>query len=132
MVFSSLTLCILLPFREPTPCNIEAWHSRLEKELLKRTWFDSIYHAREKLSDYYLIYNYRRKHKSLKRKSPDLYLKTFFPNFADKHPFAFFDSLSGVASVVTLPRVAICLALDKTRKENEIFVTSVDQKILLN
>jgi transposase InsO family protein len=83
MVFSSLTLCILLPFREPTPCNIEAWHSRLEKELLKRTWFDSIYHSREKLAAYYLIYNHRRKHRSLKRKSPYLYLKTFYPDFAD-------------------------------------------------
>jgi putative transposase len=111
---------------------IEAWHSSLERELLKRTWFDSIYHAREKLAAYYLIYNYRRKHRSLKRKSPYLYLKTFFPDIADKHPFAFSDSLSRVASVAMGPGVATCLALDKARKENEIFVTSGNQKVLLN
>jgi hypothetical protein len=28
--------------------------------------------------------------------------------------------------------VATCLALDKARKENEIFVTSENQKVLLN
>ncbi len=36
---------------------IESLHSMIEKELLKRNWFESIYHAKEKIRDYYLIYN---------------------------------------------------------------------------
>ena len=47
-------------------------------------------------------------------------------------PFAFSDSLSRVASVVKVPGVAACLVPDKARKENEIFVTSENQKIVLN
>ena len=103
---------------------IESLHSSLERELIKRNWFDSIYHAREKLAAYYLIYNYRCKHRSLKRKSPYQYINTFFPDFADKHPFAFSDSLSRVASVELGHGVATCLALDKVVEENEIFVAS--------
>jgi hypothetical protein len=52
------------------------------------------------------------------------YINTFFPDFADKHPFAFSDSLSRVASVEFRPGVATCLALDKVVEENEIFVAS--------
>jgi hypothetical protein len=37
-----------------------------------------------------------------------------------------------VFSVAMGPLVATCLALDKARKENEIFVTSENQKVLLN
>ena len=72
---------------------IESHFSILEKEFLRRNWFESLYHARMKIKDYYLIYCYRRKHRALKRRSPYQYIKTFYPDLADKHPFAFSDSL---------------------------------------
>lgn len=50
---------------------IEALHSVLEKELIRRYWFDSIHYARWKIAGYYNTYNSRRKHRSLKRRTPD-------------------------------------------------------------
>jgi transposase InsO family protein len=50
---------------------IEALHSVLEKELIRRYWFDSIHYARWKIEGYYKTYNSKRKHRSLRRKSPD-------------------------------------------------------------
>ncbi len=50
---------------------IEALHSVLEKELIRRYRFDSIHYAKWKISDYYKTYNSKRKHRSLKRKTPD-------------------------------------------------------------
>ena len=82
--------------------------------------------------DYYNIYNYRRKHRSLGRKSPYQYIKTFFPDFADKHPFVFSDSLSRVALDERQKGGATCLALDKERDENMSFVKSENQDLLLN
>jgi putative transposase len=111
---------------------IESLHSSLERELLQRSWFDSLYHARMKISDYYRIYNFRRKHRSLGRKSPYRYIKTFFPDFADKHPFAFSDSLSRVALENGPNGGATCLALDKELDENGSFVPSKNQDLLLN
>lgn len=111
---------------------IESLHSSLERELLKRSWFESLYHARMKIKDYYLIYNYRRKHRSLGKKSPYQYMKTFFPDFSDKHPFLFSDSLSRVALNEGEDRGATCLALDKGNSENNTFVASENQKIVLN
>jgi len=50
---------------------IEALHSVLEKELIRRYWFDSIHYARWKIAEYYKTYNSRRKHRSLRRQTPD-------------------------------------------------------------
>lgn len=50
---------------------IEALHSILEREIITRYWFDSLYHAKMKINDYYKFYNSRRKHRSLKRQTPD-------------------------------------------------------------
>lgn len=111
---------------------IESLHSSLERELLGRNFFESLYHARMLLDDYYRVYNYKRKHRSLKRKSPYQYIKAFFPEFSDKHPFAFSGSLSRVALAGADDGGATRLALDKEEKENEIFVSSEKQEILLN
>ena len=111
---------------------IESLHSSLEREFLSRNWFDSLYHARMRINDYYRIYNFRRKHRSLRRKSPYGYIKTFYPDFADKHPFAFSDSLSRVASENEEICAATSLALDKERDENGSFVQSERQDLLLN
>jgi transposase InsO family protein len=111
---------------------IESLFSSLEREFLNRNWFDSLYHARMRLQAYFLIYNYRRKHRSLRRKSPYQYVRTFFPEFSDKHPFVFSASLSRVALDVCRVGGATCLALDKESDENTIFVKSENQDSLLN
>ncbi len=111
---------------------IESLFSSLEREFLNRNWFDSLFHARMKLQEYFLIYNYRRKHRSLRRKSPYQYVRTFFPDFSDKHPFVFSDTLSRVALDEGRVSGATCLALDKVLDENTIFVKSENQDSLLN
>ena len=111
---------------------IESHFSILEKEFLRRNWFESLYHARMKIQDYYRIYCYRRKHRSLNRKGPYQYIKTFYPEFADKHPFAFSDSLSSVALDSEVESGATCLALDKEMDENGSFVQSESQDLKLN
>jgi transposase InsO family protein len=57
---------------------IEALHSVLEKELIRRYWFDSIHYARWKIAAYYETYNQKRKHRSLKRKTPDQVWNNYF------------------------------------------------------
>ena len=111
---------------------IESFFSSLERELLQRTWFDSLFQARLKLREYFNLYNFRRKHRSLRRRSPYRYVQAFFPEFADKHPFAFSDSLSGLASENVLVGAATCLDLDKEGNENGTFVESENKEILLN
>ena len=111
---------------------IESLFSSLEREFLNRNWFDSLYHARMRLQEYYMIYNYRRKHRSLRRRSPYQYIRAFFPDFSDKHPFVFSASLSRVALDVCKVGGATCLALDKESDENAIFVQSENQDSLLN
>ena len=66
------------------------------------------------------------------RRNPYQYIKTLFPEFADKRPFAFSDSLSRVALVSGQSSVATGLALDKEGNENENFVKSEIQDLLLN
>jgi hypothetical protein len=95
-------------------------------------WFDSFYHAKMKIAEYFKVYNYRRKHRSLKRLSPYQYLNRFFPEFSGKHPFVFSDSLSRVALDAGQDCEATCLALDKVKDENAIFLSSENQKSLLN
>lgn len=50
---------------------IESLHSTLEREVIKRYWFDSLQYAKWKIADYYESYNDKRKHRSLKRKTPN-------------------------------------------------------------
>jgi transposase InsO family protein len=50
---------------------IEALHSTLEREVIQRYWFDSFFYAKWKIRDYYRVYNAKRKHRSLNRKTPD-------------------------------------------------------------
>jgi transposase InsO family protein len=111
---------------------IESFHSNISRELLNRCWLESLFHARMKIREYYRIYNYKRKHRALKRKSPYQYLNSFFPDFSDKHPFAFSDSLSRVALDAGGDCAATCLALDKVKDENATFVPSENREILLN
>ena len=56
---------------------IESLHSILEREVIRRYWFDSIHYAKWKISDYYKFYNARRKHRSLGMKSPDQFLDIY-------------------------------------------------------
>mgnify|MGYP000219935712 CR=1 FL=1 len=56
---------------------IESLHSTLEREVIRRYWFDSIHYAKWKISDYYKFYNARRKHRSLGMRSPDQYLDNY-------------------------------------------------------
>ncbi len=111
---------------------IESHFSILEKEFLRRNWFESLYHARMKIQDYYKIYCFRRKHRSLNRRSPYQFIKTFYPEFADKHPFVFLDSLSSVALDSGVECGATCLALDKEMDENGSLVKSERQDLGLN
>ena len=85
-----------------------------------------------KISDYYRIYNFRRKQRALGRRNPYKYIKPLFSELADKHPFAFSDSLSSVALISGQKSVATILALDKGGNENGNFVKSEIQDILLN
>ena len=110
---------------------IESLHSSLERELIHRNWFENIYHARMLVHDYYQVYNFKRKHRSLKKRSPYHYIKTFFPDFSDKHPFAFTGDLSRVAWDCEEDRGATCLALDEN-PENDEFVNQKNQDLLLN
>jgi putative transposase len=111
---------------------IESFHSNIARELINRCWLESLFHARMKIREYYKVYNYKRKHRSLKRKSPFQFLKSFFPDYADRHPFAFSDPLSRVASDAGQDCEATCLALDKVKDENATFVPSENRDILLN
>lgn len=49
---------------------IEALHSNLQREVIDRFEFDSIYHAQMIIDRYYTWYNEKRKHGSLKGKTP--------------------------------------------------------------
>ena len=111
---------------------IEALHSNLERELIKRNWFNSLAHSRLLIMEYYQVYNFKRKHRALKRRSPYQFINSYFPDFSDKHPFLFSRSLSRVALVAEENHAATCLALDKENNENNIFVESENQKIILN
>ena len=60
---------------------IEALHSNLQREVIDRFEFDSIYHAQMIIDRYYQWYNERRRHGSLKGKTPDaVYHQYFNPN----------------------------------------------------
>lgn len=57
---------------------IEALHSNIQREVIDRYEFDSIYHAQMVFNRYYKWYNEKRKHGSLGRKTPELIWNQFF------------------------------------------------------
>jgi putative transposase len=60
---------------------IEALHSNLQREVIDRFEFDSIYHAQMIIDRYYKWYNEMRRHGSLKGKTPQtVYNQYFNPN----------------------------------------------------
>ncbi|WP_205686052.1 IS3 family transposase [Chitinophaga costaii] len=58
---------------------IEAFHSNLQREVMDRYEFDSIYHAQMVLDRYYEWYNEKRRHGALKRQTPNYVFKNFNP-----------------------------------------------------
>jgi putative transposase len=50
---------------------IEALHSNLQREVIDRFEFDSVYHAQMVIDRYYKWYNQQRRHGSLKGRTPD-------------------------------------------------------------
>ena len=60
---------------------IEALHSNLQREVIERFEFDSIYHAQIIIDRYYQWYNEKRRHGSLKGTTPNaVYNQYFNPN----------------------------------------------------
>lgn len=60
---------------------IEALHSNLQREVIDRFEFDSIYHAQMIIDRYYQWYNQKRRHGSLKGRTPQsVYNQYFNPN----------------------------------------------------
>jgi len=57
---------------------IEALHSNLQREVIDRFEFDSIYHAQMIIERYYEWYNQKRKHGSLRRKTPNSVYNRYF------------------------------------------------------
>jgi len=58
---------------------IEAFHSNLQREVIDRYEFDSIYHAQMILDRYYEWYNGKRRHGSLNRQTPNHVFKNINP-----------------------------------------------------
>ena len=60
---------------------IEALHSNLQREVIDRFEFDSIYHAQMIIDKYYKWYNEKRRHGSLNGKTPQTVWNYYFnPN----------------------------------------------------
>lgn len=60
---------------------IEALHSNLQREVIDRFEFDSIYHAQMIINRYYQWYNEKRRHSALKGRTPNYtYNQYFNPN----------------------------------------------------
>lgn len=111
---------------------IESHFSVLEREFLKRNWFESLFDARMKLEEYYKIYCFRRKQKALKRKSPFQYLKTHFPEFADKHPFSNLDSFPTETLMRTAKNQIIDVESTKKNNINDLYTLHFDKELVLN
>jgi putative transposase len=58
---------------------IEALHSNLQREVIERFEFESIYHAQMIIDRYYSWYNEKRRHGSLNRQAPETTWKKFNP-----------------------------------------------------
>jgi len=59
---------------------IEALHSNLQREVIDRFEFDSIYHAQLVIDRYYRWYNEKRRHGSLKGQTPESVWQKYNPN----------------------------------------------------
>jgi transposase InsO family protein len=57
---------------------IEALHSNLQREVIDRFEFDSIYHAQMIIDRYYKWYNEKRRHGALKGRTPQFAYNHFF------------------------------------------------------
>jgi putative transposase len=57
---------------------IEALHSNIQREVIERFEFESVYHAQMVFERYYEWYNNKRRHGSLKRKAPQRAWDGFF------------------------------------------------------
>jgi transposase InsO family protein len=60
---------------------IEALHSNLQREVIDRFEFDSIFHAHMIIDRYYQWYNQKRRHGSLKRRTPQSVYNQYFNPF---------------------------------------------------
>lgn len=90
---------------------IEAFHSILEREVVKRFDFESYYEAKITLEAYMEHYNKHRKHGSLKRKTPVQKWNEYYgPLSPDRQPT---EPISEELSRVAAP-ADTCLVLDKS------------------
>lgn len=64
---------------------IEALHSNLQREVIDRFEFDSIYHAQMIIDRYYKWYNEKRRHGSLKGKTPS----AVYNQYLNPNPFEY-------------------------------------------
>jgi putative transposase len=64
---------------------IEALHSNLQREVIDRFEFDSIYHAQMIIDRYYKWYNEKRRHGSLDGRTP----QTVWNNYFNPNPFEY-------------------------------------------
>ena len=60
---------------------IEALHSNIQREVIERFEFDSIYHAQMIIERYYKWYNEKRRHGSLNGKTPDFVFNQYLIRF---------------------------------------------------
>jgi putative transposase len=60
---------------------IEALHSNLQREVMDRFEFESIYHAQMIIDRYYKWYNEKRRHGSLSGKTPEIVWNKYFNPF---------------------------------------------------
>ena len=58
---------------------IEALHSNVQREVVDRFEFESIYHAQMIIDRYYKWYNEKRRHGSLNRQTPETAWKKYNP-----------------------------------------------------
>ena len=58
---------------------IEALHSNLQREVIDRFEFESIFHAQMTIDRYYKWYNEKRRHGSLNGQTPDSVYKKYNP-----------------------------------------------------
>lgn len=64
---------------------IEALHSNIQREVIERFEFDSIYHAQMIFDRYYKWYNEKRRHGSLSGKTPE----TVYNQYINPNPFEY-------------------------------------------